>query len=227
MRSLTNSTNSKNIIPLFVIGTFGLHILTLLILMFHSQMLQQVKNKSSPQTLVQLADGDTITVNAKKNFERNPQTIQRFVGETMTLMFTSSKKLSTKAVWQVSSQLLSDKYQQKLKSSNKTLYLENELTRVSKANQTIFIINRISPPIELSKGKWKVELFAHRLIFRNYDKLGSPISFNKQILVRSLEKPKISTPNFPTPLNLAVHRLGSARLEIYNICEIQDKNCSK
>ncbi|MEM7553906.1 MAG: hypothetical protein AAF378_07365 [Cyanobacteria bacterium P01_A01_bin.84] len=226
MRSLKTQNINTNIIPLFVVATFGLHLLTFLILMFHSKMLQQVKKKSLPETLVQLADGRAIAVDAQKNFQRNPRTIQRFVGETMTLMFTSSDKLPTKVVWQISSQLLSEKYQQTLKSQNKSLYLENELKKISKGKESVFIINNISPPVEISPGKWKVQISARRLIFRNYDKLGSPITFNKQILVRSLEKTSVPVPKFPTPLSLAVHRLGYAKLEIYNICEIQNKDCS-
>lgn len=69
-------------------------------------------------------------------------------------------------------------------------------------------------------------MFANQLIFNGSDNLGKSIPFNKQIVVRAIDEPVISLPSAPQPWHLAAFRLGEARLEIYNICDIKDTNCA-
>ena len=218
MQTLNTDKNNNNIVPLFAVGTFSLHLLTLLLLMFHGAMLQQVKRKSVPQTLVQLADGRVITADAKSNLERNQETIRRFVGETMTLMFTWSAKLSSTVVWDLTSELLRNDFKRKFARKFNNFELESP-------EENVLVIQRISQPEVISEGKWKVEIFANRLIFSRGDNLGRSIPFNRQILIEAVDEVK-SLPSLPTPLNLAVYRLGEARMLIYNICDIEDENCS-
>lgn len=219
MQTFNTDKNQTNIIPLFAIGTFGLHLLTLLLLMFHGGMLQQVKRKSVPQTLVQLEDGRVITADAKSSWERNQQTIRRFVGETMTLMFTWSEKQSSTVVWDISSDLLRNDFKREFAQKFNNFELESP-------EQNVLVIQRISQPEIIADGKWKVELLAHRLIFSRGDNLGRSVPFNKQILVETKDE-ITSLPRFSTPLNLAAYRLGEARMQIYNICDLEDKSCSK
>jgi hypothetical protein len=91
MQLLKPENKKSSILPLFAVGTFGLHLFTLLLLMFHGSMLQQLNRRLTPQSLVQLVDGRAITVDPKQNFERHPETIRRFVGETMTVTATATK----------------------------------------------------------------------------------------------------------------------------------------
>lgn len=226
MRYLNPNKNNTNLIPLFIIGTFSLHLMTLLILMFHSTMLQQVKRKTLPETLVQLADGRAIGVAATNNLERNQQTIRRFVGETMTLMFTSSEKLPPQLVEEISSPLLAEEFRQRLQSKDSDLDFNNKLERTSRKAEKLLTIKQISQPEQISDGKWKVNIFANRLTFKGTEKTGSSIPFNKQIFVRAIEKSKVNSFQVDTPVNLAVSSLKEARLEIYNICDIKDEKCS-
>ena len=218
MQTLNTDKNNTNIVPLFAVGTFCLHLLTLLLLMFHGGMLQQVKRKSVPQTLVQLADGRVVTADAKNNLERDGETIRRFVGETMTLMFTWSQKQSSTLVWDVTSELLRNDFKREFTQSFNNFELESP-------EENVLVIQRISQPEVIAEGKWKVEIVANRLIFNRGDNLGQSIPFNKQILIEATDEIK-SLPSLPTPLNLAVYRLGEAKMQIYNICEIEDKSCS-
>lgn len=218
MQTLNKEKNQTNIVPLFAIGTFGLHLLTLLLLMFHGGMLQQVKRKSVPQALVQLEDGRVITADAKSSWERDRETIRRFVGEAMTLMFTWSPKQSSTVVWDISSDLLRNDFRREFAGNFNNFELESP-------EQNVLVIQKISQPEVISDGKWKVKLEASRLIFSSGDNLGKSVPFNKQILVET--KDKITPlPRFSTPLNLAVYRLGEAKMQIYNICDIEDKTCS-
>ena len=219
MQTLNKDKNHANIISLFAIGTFSLHLFTLLLLMFHGGMLQQVKRKSVPQTLVQLADGRVITADAKNSLERNRETIRRFVGETMTLMFTWSGIQSSTVVWDVTSDLLRNDFKDEFAQRFKNFELESP-------QENVLVIQNISEPEVISEGKWKVEIFAHRLIFSRGDNLGKSIPFNKQIFIEATDEIK-SLPTVTTPLNLVVYRLTEAKMQIYNICNTEDKNCSQ
>ncbi len=217
MQTFNTDKNQTNIVPLFAIGTFSLHLLTLLLLMFHGGMLQQVKRKSVPQILVQLENGRVITADAKSSLERDRETIRRFVGETMTLMFTWSEKQSSTVVWDISSDLLRNDFKREFAEKFNNFELESP-------EQNVLVIQRISQPEVIKDGKWKVEILAHRLIFSRGDSLGKSILFNKQILVEAKDE-IIPLPPVPTALNLAAYRLGEARMQIYNICEVEDKSC--
>ncbi|MDJ0799980.1 MAG: hypothetical protein QNJ51_24765 [Calothrix sp. MO_167.B12] len=224
MQLINRETNKKNILPLFAIGTLGLNVFALLILMFHGSMLQQLSRQLTPRSLVQLLDGKAITADPQKSVERNPQTIRRFVGETMTLLFTWSQQQPPQTVWQVSSELLSPRFKRKFQSQ----FIPDDSRAANfSGRESVLVIQKVSTPQPIGEGKWKVEILANRLMFTNYDRLGQTTPFNKQILVRVREKPEISLPDSPISWNLAAYRLGEARLEIYNVCEIENKNCSQ
>ncbi|MBN3950512.1 MAG: hypothetical protein HWQ38_30215 [Nostoc sp. NMS7] len=219
-----NRTNSP--LPVLVVGTFGLHLFTLLLLIFNGSMLQQLSRQLTPQSLVQLVDGHTITVDPQPNLERQPEAIRRFVGETMTLMLTWSEQQPPIQVWEITSQLVADDFKQKLKSEITNLNPDSQFENVNRGAENVLVIQKISQPTEIDNGKWKVNIVANQLVFSSYDKLGKSVSFNKQILVRAIDQPTPSLPNAALPLHFAAYRLGQARLEIYNVCEIQDQNCS-
>ncbi|MHC5936841.1 hypothetical protein [Nostoc sp.] len=224
---LLKPENRKNSpLPLLVVGTFGLHLFTLLLLIFNGSMLQQLSRQLTPQSLVQLIDGRTITVDPQPNLQRQPEAIRRFVGETMSLMLTWSQQQPPTQVWEITSQLVADDFKQKLKSQLTNLSPDSQFENVNRGAENVLVIQKISQPTEIDNGKWKVDIVANQLVFSSYDKLGKSVSFNKQILVRAIDQPATSLPNAALPLHFAAYRLGEARLEIYNICEIEDQNCS-
>ncbi|MBW4560068.1 MAG: hypothetical protein KME32_02740 [Mojavia pulchra JT2-VF2] len=225
---LLKPENQKNsILPLFAVGTFGLHLFTLLVIMFHGSILQQVNRQATLQSLVQLIDGRAITVDAQENLERHPETIRRFIGETMTLMLTWSQQQPPKTVWDISSDLITDEFQPKFQSEITNLISNNKLGNFSKFTENILVIQRISQPTKIAEGKWKAEMIANQLVFQGSDRLGESIPVNKKIFVQAIDEQATSLPNAPTPLNLGVYRLGEARLKIYKICDMKDTNCSE
>lgn len=224
MQFLQSENKKNSFLPLFAVGTFGLNFITLLLLMFHGSILQQLSRRLAPQSLVQLADGRAITVDPQQDLERYPETVRRFVGETMTLMLTWSKQQPPEMVWEISSELLTNNVKQKLQSEFLNANTANKFE--TRGAESVFIIERISQPMKLGDGKWKVEMLGHQLIFSNSDRLGKAIAFKKQILVRAIDTQATSLPNLPLPWHLATYRLGEARLEIYNICESKDTSCS-
>ncbi|MDZ8056581.1 MAG: hypothetical protein RMX25_029920, partial [Nostoc sp. DedVER01b] len=104
MQLLKSENKKTNILPLFAAGTLGLHLLILLVLMFHWSILQRLNRQTTLQSLVQLIDGRVITVDPQDNLQRYPQAIRRFVGQTMTLLLTWSPQQPPATVWDVSSE---------------------------------------------------------------------------------------------------------------------------
>ena len=226
MQILKPENRKNNPLPLLALGTFGLNVFTLLLLLFNGSMLQQLGRQLTPQSLVQLVDGRTITVNPEPNLERQPEAIRRFAGETMSLMLTWSDQQLPTQVWEITSQLVAEKFKQKLKSEITNLNPDSQFENVNRGSENVLVIQKISQPTKIGDGQWKVEMFANQLVFSGYDRLGKSTSFNKQILVRAIDEPATSLPNAALPLQFAAYRLGEARLEIYNVCDIKDKNCS-
>jgi hypothetical protein len=219
--------NKKNSpLPLFAVGTFGLNLLTLILLVFHGSILKDLDKQLTPQSLVQLLDGQSITVDPKPNLERDPETIRRFVGETITLLLSWSPQQSKIATLEASTQLFSDNFRQKIQSEVENLVSINQLENSSKLTENILVIERVSQPVKIGEGKWKVEITANQLIFSNYDSLGKSVSFNKQVLVRAIDNQAVVLPDAPVPVSLQVYRIGEARLQIYNICTIENRNCN-
>jgi hypothetical protein len=223
MKSFQSENQKKNILFLFAMGTFGLNFAILLLLFFHETMLQQLSKQLAPQSLVELVDGRVITADPETNWERQPETIRRFVGETMTLMLTFSSKQPQNEVLEISSALLMDRFKPKFKTE---IMKMNQVASNNRNTEGVLIITRVSQPINIGTGEWKIEIQANQLIFSGSDLLGKSIPFNRQIFVRAIAKQTISLPENPLPWHLATFRLGEARLEIYNMCDLQQKNCS-
>ena len=226
MKLFQSDNQKKNILFLFALGTFGLNFVILLLLFFHETMLQQLSQQLAPQSLIELADGRVITADPETNLERQPETIRRFVGETMTLMLTFSSRQPQNEILAISSALLMDRFKPKFQTEMMKLNQKNQIASNNRSTESVLIIERISQPIKIGVGEWKVEIQANQLIFSGSDLLGKSIPFNRQILVRAIAHNPISLPDNPLPWHLATFRLGEARLEIYNMCDLQQKNCS-
>ncbi|TVP57292.1 MAG: hypothetical protein EA343_22755 [Nodularia sp. (in: Bacteria)] len=226
MQLIKPENKKSSILPLLAVGTFGLHLFSLLLLLFHGSMIQDLKQQLTPQSLVQLLDGRAITVDPKQTEERHPETIRRFVGETMTLMLTWSQQQPPVTIWEISSQLLANNLKPKFLAEITNLNPTGQLANINRETEYVLVVEKISQPTKIAEGKWRIEMLANQLNFSGSNNLGISTSFNKQILVRAIDEPATSIPAQPLPWHLAAYRLGEARLEIYEICDIKDKNCS-
>ncbi len=226
MQLVKPENKKSSILPLLAVGTFGLHLFSLLLLLFHGSMIQDLKRQLTPESLVQLVDGRAITVNPQQTDQRHPETIRRFVGETMTLMLTWSQKQPPVTVWEISSQLLAPNLKPKFQAEITNLNPTGQLANINQATEYILIVEKVSQPTKIADGEWKIEILANQLNFSGSNNLGISTAFNKKILVRAIDEPAISLPAKPLPWHLAAYRLGEARLEIYEICDIKDNNCS-
>lgn len=215
--------NNNALLPAFAVFTFGFHVLGLMLLMFHGSMLDRLKEQFIPESLVQLADGRTVTVDSQKNLERHPETIRRFVAETITFLLTRSEKQPPELVWKVGSGLLTRNLQ--LRNSEEILNPSQKSLNGERITETVLIIQKVSQPEKLAEGNWQVELEAYQLVFTANNKLGEPRAFNKKILVRAVDEPTVFLPTNPLSWHLTAYQLGEARLEIYDICDLKAKTC--
>jgi hypothetical protein len=225
MQPIEPGNQEKKILLLFAVGTFGLNLFILLLLFFHGAMLQQLTQQLTPQSLVEMLDGRVILANPEISTDRQPETIRRFVGETMTLMLSSSPKQSFTEIWQNSSSLFDSRSSQKFVAEF-TKFNKSEQLGGIKNNENVLIIERISQPVAISTGKWKVKIIANQLTFNSSNFLGKSTPFNKQVLVQAIASQTMILPNNPLPLQLAINKLGESRLKIYNICPLNEQKCS-
>ncbi|WP_013334319.1 hypothetical protein [Gloeothece verrucosa] len=217
----------KNTLLLLGLGTIGLNSLALLLMLFNNFMLQQLSQQLMPKVLIELINGRAITGQPEANQERQNITIRRFIGETMTFLFTTSPQQPSATILKVSSGLIASEYQNKFRQDFFTKTLDSSSLNNDDSLEKLLIIQKISEPEKIAEGKWKVNIFANQLIFSNLDKLGKSIEFNKQILIKTIDQPAIILSDNSLPLNLVVYQLAEARLQIFNICDLKEQNCGR
>ena len=83
---------NTNYMPLFVLGSVGLQLVILVILFLQAGALSRL-SRQAPPTLVQMQDGQAVRVAAMDAQDRSPETIRRFVNDTLVLMFNWSGSL--------------------------------------------------------------------------------------------------------------------------------------
>ncbi|NET38331.1 MAG: hypothetical protein F6K19_41105, partial [Cyanothece sp. SIO1E1] len=83
---------NTNYQPLFILGSVGLQLLILLMLVIQAGALSRLSQQEVP-SLVQMQDGKAIRVAPLGARERTPETIRRFVNNTLLLMFNWSGRL--------------------------------------------------------------------------------------------------------------------------------------
>ncbi len=232
-------------LALFAVGTLGLHIITLVLLLLLYGSYSKL-SKKEPPSLVQLQDGKSITVIPLGSKERTPQVIMRFVNDTMTLMMNASGTLPattledarqpkidpgidihsiangrgkvTTAAWQASTALSEDFRKEFLK-----LLADTTPQGVFKeTTQIVLTPLSIQPPVKIAEGKWKLKLIANLTVFDKGNNLGDVIPFNKEIFVQAVEAPE--PPVQMTGLAAVIYAVRSSGLEIYAIRDIGEEN---
>jgi len=232
---------NTNYLPLFVLGSVGLQGTILVFLFFQAGALNRLSHQKAP-TLVQMQDGQAIRVAAMGSQERSPETIRRFINDTLLLMFNWSgslpattaeeasqpkadpglpveiergkRKVAT-ASWQASF-AFSEEFRQDF------LQRVAELTPpevFSGTTQVVIVVNHVSEPEAVGEGRWKLDVVAHLYVFSETNALGDAIPFNREVFVEAVTAPAV--PDGETPLEQAVYSIRQAGLQIYAIRELQ------
>jgi len=226
-------------LPLFVLSSVGLQVIILLVLFMQAGALNRLSRQDAP-TLVQMQDGRAIRVGAMGAQERSPETIRRFVNDTLVLMFNWSGQLPASgdnagqpmadpglpigtdngkrqvatASWQASF-ALAEAFRQDF------LQRVAELTPTgvfSGTTQVVMVINHVSNPEVVGEGRWKVDVVAYLYVFDDSNALGETIPFNREVFVEAVMAPAV--PEGDTALEQAIYRIRQSGLQIYAIREL-------
>ena len=244
VRLLEKQKRKTNLFVTLAVATFGLHLLTLLLLIIQGLTIRQL-SLQKPPTFVELVDGKSV--NNQNELQRKPEVIQKFVSQTMQSMFDWSGKLPVQNVNQannpkkdlgisirtlqggskkvttsswVSSFAFSEDFRKGFLSTIAELTPPEVFS--SNSNQAILAelnITRIYPPQEIEPGKWRVGMVANLVQKRGEDnRIVTP--FYKDIFVQAIDAFDYPIATNLTDLQKAIYKTRSEKLEIYEIREL-------
>ncbi len=234
-----------NVLALFAIATFSLHLLTLFILIVQGLTIRQLSLQKSP-TFVQLIDGKPV--NTIDNLAREPQAIRQFVSKTMVSMFNWSGNLPPQSIEQVSKpqadsgvliKTPSGGVKKVATSSWLASFALGEDFRKGFLSQiadmtppeifsdsperkmsTKLAIAQIYPPEKIAPDKWRVGLVANLIQTKGTDNRKVIIPFNKDVIVQAIDSFKHPLPQQITDLQQAIYSVRADNLEIYEIRDL-------
>ncbi len=245
VRLLGTKKRKINILTTFAIATFGLHLLTLILLVFQGLTIRQL-NLRKPPTFVQLIDGQPV--NKLDNLEREPEAIRQFVSKTMIAMFNWSGKLPPQTIEQVSqpkkdagivirttnggnnrvatsswlaSFALSEDFRQGFLSTIAQMTPSEVFSQNSSQAMTAkLLIKRVDPPQQISPGQWRVSMVAELIQQKRGDERKVIVPFNKDLLVRATDNFDYPLPQRATNLQKAIYSVRTDKLEIYEMRDL-------
>lgn len=233
------SRKELNLTPIFLIGNAVIVTLILLIELLNFSRIGKIAQSKAP-TLVELGNGESIRVSSINNYERSPQAITYFVGQTMTGLLSwnavpiavneyspntserikldsgvqaGDRKITT-TTWSTGFALSEDFRAPFLKEIAK-------LTPPDVFNgttQSILKVNLFSEPKKIGQAKWSIDMVAEVIVFQGNNMIGSPIAFNKTIFVRAIDTPAL--PDMSSEHQQIAFRVRKAGLEIYKIQDL-------
>lgn len=207
---------------------------------------RSITQKAFP-TLVQTSSGETIQIGFEESHYRSPETIQKFVSDTLYYLMTMtsygpgegqvsmldpsrqkapSMKVDggeiTQSAW-LASESLEGKFADTFK---KQLAKMTPPTVFQGTEEVILKFNYIEQPepIEGKVGYWRVNVIAELKVFKLGGQPGKistdTVPFNKVVTVRSLDSPKIHAVEDFGDLAVALNRIQLAGLQITDIRDL-------
>ncbi|QDL07834.1 hypothetical protein DP113_07855 [Brasilonema octagenarum UFV-E1] len=241
---LQEKKSSVNLLTLFAIFTFSLHLLAAIFLLFEGLRIYGLIHKK-PLTFVQLVDGKVVS--QTDTLEREPEVIRQFVAKTMAATFNWSgtlpaatveeatnpktdagipvktlqgltKKVSTSS-WVASFALSEDFRGGFLAQIADMTPLEIFSQNNKQALTGQLVIQRVYPPEKIAPGQWRVGMVANIVQVRRTDNKKLLTPFNKDFLVRTVDSYGHPLSNGLTPLQKAVYSVRAQKLEIYEVSD--------
>lgn len=213
-----------NLLPLFVLSTGVLHIALLGLNLLSFSKLNRL---SETEYLTQIEDGTTLKV--KADTQPTKQVIKTFATSTITDIMTSRIELLTNAsdagvdvgngkvttTTYNASFGLSEDFRQKFLETRAKNTPPGVFTGTV---QQLLLIKRVAKPIQIEQNKWRVDMVAQLLLFRNKERVRS-IPFYRSLFIRRVEVPTL--PKKPTKLEQTIYNARKSGLEIYLIKELK------
>lgn len=244
VRFLEKRKRKGNLLVTIAVVTFGLHLLTLLILIIQGLTIRQLSVQETP-SFVQLVDGKPVNNNS--GLQRKSEVISEFVSKTMISMFNWSGKLPAQNINQAtnpkqdlgipiktpqggskkvttSSWISSFAFSEDFRKGFLATVAELTPPEVFLSNSEQVIsaelnITRIYPPQQIESGKWRVGMVAN-LIQRRGNEKEIITPFNKDIFVQAVDTFDYPITENLTDLQQAIYATRSDKLEIYEIRDL-------
>lgn len=241
---------TTNVLTVFAIATFSLHLLVLLLFILQGLNIRQLSLRKPPN-FVQMIDGQPI--GAVDDLARDPEAIRQFISKTMTSMFNwsgtlpaqtiaeaakpqpdpgiqvrtpqgSSQRVTTSS-W-VASFAISEDFRKGFLSAIAQMtppeVFSNNPSQVISAE---LVIQRIYPPEQIAPGKWRVGMVADLIQTKQDDDRKTVTPFNKDLLVRAVDYFPYPLANTSTNIQKAIYSNRADKLEIYeirNLCLVEE-----
>ena len=240
----STNVSAPTLLGLLTILSLGLNVIVLVGILLTYGAYNRLSNKPPP-TLVQSADGSVMRVSPLASHERTPEVIQRFTGETLSLLMNWSGRLPAKTVEEAQNvqrdpgvpvktakgdrKVSSAAYQASFALSED--FRKEFLQKIAELTppevfagqaQVLLVPREVGIPEKIGEGRWKVKLIANLLTFRGGDNVGTPLAFNKEIFLQSVDSPQ--PPQESTDLAKAVYQIRQSGLEIYSIRDLVREN---
>jgi hypothetical protein len=234
IKSLVKEANEapKPLYPLFALISLGLSLLTFIGMGVLTIGVWQLATRPLPQ-LVQLEDGESMSVRPASSDYREPELIKDYVGQMFQLFFTWSnimqveengEKTQKTDIGQVIEGNLvpTPAFEAgfSLDESFRSSFLKNLADLIPEGvwtgrTQAFLKIDYLSEPEEIKAGHWKLNLVANLLI-QSGNRTQRVIPINKTVYIQAID-----TPAYLVPVEIEVaqiaHRIRSAGLQIYQI----------
>lgn len=237
--------SSINVLTIFAIATFSLHLAVLLFFILQGVKMSQLSQRRPPN-FVQMIDGQPI--GAVDDLTRDPEAIQQFISQTMTSMFNWSGTLPPQSIaeavtprrdpgiqirtpqrgsqrvatssW-VASFAISEDFRRGFLSAiaqmtPPEIFSQNTRQRITGE----LIIQRLYSPEQIAPGRWRVGMVADLIQTREDDDRRTITPFNKDVLVRAVDYFPYPLANTTTDIQQAISSNRAARLEIYEIRDL-------
>jgi hypothetical protein len=241
----------RNLFPLFLLVSLGIQGVLTFLMMILIGVGVGIRNKPAP-TLVELKDGTGIAVTPIGARERSPETITRFISDTLYLMFDwqgtlpaktrventtpqpdlgvaiqtaqGGKKVIPTNAWQASFALSETEGFRSSFLQQAAEMVPEGVFQQKEGNGTkvVFVPLHISKPEPIAVGKWKIQIVANLVVFRAADRTGTLIPFNKDIFIQAIDAPQ--PPQESSDLSKAIYQVRQSGLEIYGMRELQREN---
>ncbi len=244
VRLLEKRKRTVSFLAIFAIATLGLHLFTLLLLIFQGLNIRTLNIQKSP-TFVQLVDGKPVTVT--NDLEREPEGIRQFVSKTMTSVFNWSGTLPPQTIEQVTNPILDPGITITTPQGSKKVTTSSwiasfglsedfrrgflaeiaELTppevfsnNPDQAISAQLIIKRIYPPVNIAPGKWEVGMVANLIQKKRSEDKKVIIPFNKDLLVSAVDTFVYPLSDTTTALQKAIYGVRAEKMEIYEVRDL-------
>lgn len=227
--------STENLLPLFVVISLGLNVLSLLAVFVLGTMTTRLANRPVP-TLVQTVNGESILTESMDHLGRTPETLRRFTQQALTMMFTwnpvqqdaaSGRVITDQGVEVTGGRATTKSWQASFAFSEdfRASFLGEVAAmtppEVFQGNaQSVFNIESLSEPRRLAAGQWEIEVVANLIIFNQQNAQGVAIPFNKKIHLRAVEPPSDPLEKDATSIQQAIYRIRASGLQFVQMTEL-------